>query len=205
MRDTVAGQRDHPLDVALFRVARIVEDHHVAAMDGRDVVDELVDEEAVVVLQARQHAGAFHAHRLVEEHDDEDGHGRRDDNVADPEEEAPLAGAFHCGNDSIGARTEQPVFPDRPAMARLVVGYGYQAAAFPFISTLLATEASRRAHHARAVRLVDAVWAGWLREPVPRLPGGAGRREVRIFQKPADAAEPFPPASRPRCSRRRRG
>jgi hypothetical protein len=30
----VAGQRDHALDVALLRVARIVEDHHVAALDG---------------------------------------------------------------------------------------------------------------------------------------------------------------------------
>jgi hypothetical protein len=43
----VAGQGDDALDVALFRVARIMEDHHVAALDGRDVIDELVDEEPV--------------------------------------------------------------------------------------------------------------------------------------------------------------
>jgi hypothetical protein len=30
----VAGQGDDPLDVAFLRIARIVEDHHVAALDG---------------------------------------------------------------------------------------------------------------------------------------------------------------------------
>jgi hypothetical protein len=33
----VSGQGDDALDVALLRIARIVEDHHVAALDGREV------------------------------------------------------------------------------------------------------------------------------------------------------------------------
>ena len=73
--ETSPGKRNHALDVALFRVARIVEDHHIAAIDGGDVVDELVDEEPVVIFEPRQHAGAFDAHRLVEKQDDQDGNG----------------------------------------------------------------------------------------------------------------------------------
>ncbi len=40
----VSRQRDHPLDVAFLRVAWIVKNHYVAALDSRDVIDKLVDE-----------------------------------------------------------------------------------------------------------------------------------------------------------------
>ena len=83
--DAVAGQRDHALDVALLRVARIVEDHDIAALDGLDVVDKFVDEEPVAVFQPRQHAGAFHAHRLVKKGDDQHRGGCGNEQIAKPE------------------------------------------------------------------------------------------------------------------------
>ena len=52
------------------------------------MIHELVDEEAIPVLKARQHAGAFHAHRLVEEHDDQHGDGDGDKDVANPQVDA---------------------------------------------------------------------------------------------------------------------
>ena len=84
----IAGQRDDALDVALFRIARIVKDHNIAAIDGSEAVNEFVDEEPVAVLEARQHAGAFYPDRLIEEGDDEDGSDGGNSQIADPEQDA---------------------------------------------------------------------------------------------------------------------
>src|ERR1035437_3167513 len=48
-------------------------------------VDELVDEEPGLVIQPRQHTGAFHAHRLVKKNNDEDGNDDGNQYVAHPE------------------------------------------------------------------------------------------------------------------------
>ena len=86
--ESVAGQSDHALDIALLRVARIVEDHDIAALDGPKVVDKLVDEEPVAVFQPRQHADAFHADRLVKKRNDQHGGNGGDEQIAQPEHNA---------------------------------------------------------------------------------------------------------------------
>ena len=82
--DGVAGKRDDALDVAFFRIARVVEDDDVAAGDFLEAEEEFVDEEAVLVAQAGLHAGAFDAHRLIEDGDDDQGGEDGDADVADP-------------------------------------------------------------------------------------------------------------------------
>ena len=77
-KDGVAGQCDHALDVALLRIAGIMEDDHVAASDLFEVKEELVDEETILIAQLGLHAGAFHTHRLVKHGDDEEGSDDRD-------------------------------------------------------------------------------------------------------------------------------
>src|ERR1700733_4308493 len=88
---TVAGQRDDALDVALRRIAWIVENDDIAAADVFKVIDEFVDKDAVLIMQARQHAGAFDTHRLVEKGDDEECHSERDENVARPNDHGAAA------------------------------------------------------------------------------------------------------------------
>jgi len=100
--DGVAGEGNHALDVTLGVVAGIEEDHDVAAVDGLEAIGELVDEEAILILQAREHAGAFHADGLVEEQDDEERHGDGDEDVARPG--APAGGL--CGGVDRGLRNE---------------------------------------------------------------------------------------------------
>ncbi|MCU1285643.1 MAG: hypothetical protein JWO13_1993, partial [Acidobacteriales bacterium] len=82
--NAVAGDGDDALDVALCCVARVAENDDVAAGDGFPSVDELVDEDAFLIFKSRQHAGAFHFHRLVEKDDEEDRDAERDDEVTDP-------------------------------------------------------------------------------------------------------------------------
>lgn len=86
--EAVAWERDDALDIALLWVAGVTEDNHVVPFDGRDVVDELVDKQAVSVLEAGQHAGSLDPDRLVEKGDDQDRGGGRDDEIADPEPQA---------------------------------------------------------------------------------------------------------------------
>jgi hypothetical protein len=98
----VARESDDALDVALGVVAGVEEDDDVAAVDGLETVGELVDEEAILILEAREHAGTFHADGLVEEQDDEDGDSEGNEDVAG--EGAPavgLVGSYHGGR---GAR-----------------------------------------------------------------------------------------------------
>jgi hypothetical protein len=87
----VAGKSDNALDVTLGVVAGIEKDDDVAAVDGLEAIGELVDEEAVLILQAGEHTGAFDAHGLVEEEDDEERDGDGDEDVARPG--APAGGS----------------------------------------------------------------------------------------------------------------
>ena len=98
--DGVAGESDDALDVALGVVAGVEEDDDVAAVDGLEGVGELVDEEAILILQAGEHAGAFDADGLVEEKDDEDGDGEGDEDVAG--EGAPAGGLVRRGDGGVG-------------------------------------------------------------------------------------------------------
>ena len=78
----VAGEGDDTLDVALGVVAGVEEDDDVATVDGLEAVGELINEEAVLILQTRQHAGAFYANGLVEEQDDDERDDGGDEDVA---------------------------------------------------------------------------------------------------------------------------
>ena len=82
--EIVARKSDHPLNIAFLVVMRIQEDHHVSAVDLADAVRHLVDEQAVLILQHGQHAGAFDAYRLIEEDDDEGRNSDRDDQIPQP-------------------------------------------------------------------------------------------------------------------------
>ena len=91
--ETISGQCDHALDVALGRVLWVIEDDNVAAADVLEVIHKLVDEDAVLILQPRQHAGAFDPHRLIEERNDEECHGERNEDVARPDRDRATAAA----------------------------------------------------------------------------------------------------------------
>src|SRR5581483_460110 len=82
--DVVAAHRDHPLDVALRGVARVAEDNNIAARDRLQPVDKLIDEDALLVGQPREHARALHLHRLIKKNDDESCDQQRDHQVAHP-------------------------------------------------------------------------------------------------------------------------
>ena len=49
---------------------------------GLQLVDELVDEDALLVLERGHHTGAFHLNRLVEKDDEECRDGERNNYVA---------------------------------------------------------------------------------------------------------------------------
>src|SRR5262245_36914290 len=66
----LARQADDTLDERLRAIEWIPEDDYVAALDGLETVDKLVDEDALLVGEERRHAGALDLHRLVEEDDD---------------------------------------------------------------------------------------------------------------------------------------
>src|SRR5262249_29577913 len=76
--DTVPRQSNYTLDEALARIARIAEHNNIAALDVLQAVCQFVDENALLVLQARLHTAAFHLDRLVDEEDDEQRDGDRE-------------------------------------------------------------------------------------------------------------------------------
>ena len=49
-----------------------------------DAINELVNEDAFLIDQLRQHAGAFNLHRLIQENDDQNGSADREKYVAGP-------------------------------------------------------------------------------------------------------------------------
>src|SRR5687768_12713475 len=80
----LAGQADDALDVALGRVVGEPEDDDVAALYLRQtVVDELVDEDALAVVEPRQHRGALDLDRLRDEDEHERHDHQRKDEVAE--------------------------------------------------------------------------------------------------------------------------
>ena len=82
--DVVSGNADDALDETLGGIEGIAEDDDVAAVNGLDAIDELVDEDVFLVGEGGHHAGAFDFHRGVEEHDDEGDEAEGDDQVAEP-------------------------------------------------------------------------------------------------------------------------
>ena len=77
--DRVAFPGDHALDEHLLGVERVVEHDDVARTRLAELVDQLVDDQAIVILERRRHAQAVDARHLEAERDDERGvDGRRD-------------------------------------------------------------------------------------------------------------------------------
>jgi hypothetical protein len=78
--DGVAGHAHHALDEGDGRVLRVPEHHDVAAVDGLEAVHELVDDDALAVLEQGQHARPLDAEGLGHERDqeeaEENGHGQ---------------------------------------------------------------------------------------------------------------------------------
>src|SRR5215510_3886938 len=69
--DRVALFGDHALDEHLLGVQRVVEHHDVAGTRIANLVDELVDDQAVVIFERRRHAEAVDAGHLEAERDDQ--------------------------------------------------------------------------------------------------------------------------------------
>ena len=69
--EPISGNGDYSLDIAFLLIARVTENHDVARLDGCEVVDEFIDEEAILIDQAREHAGALDANGLIEEGNDQ--------------------------------------------------------------------------------------------------------------------------------------
>lgn len=82
--DRLVGQADHPFDVRLRRIERIPENHNVAALDRLQPIDKFVDEDALVVHEARHHAGALDLNRLIEKNDDDESEKRGKNQVSQP-------------------------------------------------------------------------------------------------------------------------
>src|SRR5579872_6554229 len=80
----VSGNSDYTLYKTLRGVPRIAEYYDVAMLDGLNAIDEFIDENALLIVQGRHHAGALNLHWLVQEDDDERRNRERDDQVAHP-------------------------------------------------------------------------------------------------------------------------
>lgn len=78
--DRVARRRDDALDEVAARVARILEDEDLALLRRAEVVDELIDDEALLRLQRRPHRRAVDDVELDDELTDDEGQHDRDDN-----------------------------------------------------------------------------------------------------------------------------
>src|SRR5579859_382060 len=82
--DFLAGQTDDSFDEGFRAVQGIPENDDVAALDGLEAVDKLVDEDTLLVRKKRGHAGAFHFHGLIKKNDDDQGEPNGDEKVASP-------------------------------------------------------------------------------------------------------------------------
>src|SRR5262245_37779095 len=87
--DLLAGQPDHAFNVRLRRVVRVQQHDDVASFYRLFVadpfaqrVDELVDEDAILVVELGHHALSFDPHRLYDETYDQDGDHAGEDHVA---------------------------------------------------------------------------------------------------------------------------
>ena len=61
----IASHRNHSLDVALGWISGVMENNNIARRNTLEVVNELVDKNAFLVLQSRKHAGSFDLHGLI--------------------------------------------------------------------------------------------------------------------------------------------
>src|SRR3974390_564899 len=82
--DAIAGQSNDTLDVALRGVSGVVEDDDVAAVNGLQPIDELVNEHSLLVGKSGHHAGAFDLYGLVEEDNEEHRNGERNEDITKP-------------------------------------------------------------------------------------------------------------------------
>src|SRR5579862_1207550 len=82
--DAVAGNSDDALDVTFRGVSRIAEHDDVAALDRLPAIDELVDEDAFLVLEAGHHTGAFDFYRLIKKNNNERRDRERNQKIARP-------------------------------------------------------------------------------------------------------------------------
>src|SRR5262249_44859851 len=82
--NVIARYSDHALDVALGGIEWVVENNDVATLDGLKLIDKLVYENALLVLQTGEHAGAFHLYRLIEKDDDKGRYSDRYEEITDP-------------------------------------------------------------------------------------------------------------------------
>ena len=82
--NSISRHPDYALDVALRRVPRIPKYHHIAAFNGLQAIDKLVDEDPLLVSQRRHHAGTFNFHRLVNEDNNESRNRHRNEQITQP-------------------------------------------------------------------------------------------------------------------------
>src|SRR5579883_350185 len=80
----IAGHADHPLDVGFRRIERVPEHDNVLPLDLFNVVDELVDENAFLVNEFREHAGSFNLYRLIQENNDQNSRADGEEYIAGP-------------------------------------------------------------------------------------------------------------------------
>ena len=85
----VAGHPRHALDERDRGILRIPEDDHVTALDVVEPVDELVYDDALAVVEQRQHARALDPERLRDEGDEEEAEQHRHREVVDELPECP--------------------------------------------------------------------------------------------------------------------
>src|SRR5450631_3140605 len=129
------------------------------------MVDKLIDEEAVVIFQARQHTGSLHPHRLIEKRDDQNGNTGRNQQISKPQSN-PGWPQGRCG---VSWWRGYKIWPlDRRGLEICCLRKWFHLSQFTRCGTaLLAAEPSCGTHDPRAVRLFDRT----------RLIGG--RHEVR--------------------------
>src|SRR6185312_7403109 len=80
----VARYRNYPFNETLRSVARIAEDNDISTRNGLQAVDELIDEDALLVVKSRHHANAFHFYGLINKNNDEAGNHQRNHEIAQP-------------------------------------------------------------------------------------------------------------------------
>src|SRR5581483_8217229 len=77
-------QSNHSFDIALGGIQGIMKHHDIKSVDRFESINKLVDEDPFVVIKLRHHAGAFHLHGLVEEHNHNKSHEQRKNQIAQP-------------------------------------------------------------------------------------------------------------------------
>ena len=74
--NVISRQANHALNETLRRITRITEYHDISALDRLNAINELVDEDAFLIIQRRHHADALDLDRLIKEHNDKCGNAK---------------------------------------------------------------------------------------------------------------------------------